>query len=240
MTIAKIIAEIARITGLSVSNADELARMESAITNAGQAAAEWRDWWWLKGSGTFDTTDSTAAYDLRTELDDTSLWAVKRVYWDDEHILSPIPYERYRDLYVLNDTGSTATMYAVTADPPMLYLYPTPSSATALYVDYVKQHAEIEDDSDDALLIVPSRFHYRVYVNGAVFLLNNGIGDPAALSDSPGFVAAMDRMAVMDPESHAEDHVEDMHPDAVGGHWPHNKRVLSDGYSTIFLDNPSL
>jgi hypothetical protein len=240
MTITEILDEIARKTGMSTSNADELAQMEYAITEAGQQAAEWYDWWWLRGSGSFDTEADTESYELQTELSDTSLWAVSRVYWDDDHVLTPITFKRYQDLTRLNDTAANSTMYVVTEDPPKLYLYPTPSSVQTLYVDYVKQHSAIEDDSLDALLIVPSRFHYRVYVNGAVFLLNNGIGDPASLKDSPGFVAAMRKMAEMDPESFAEDHTENMHADAQPGSWPHAKRVIGDSFSTIILNDPSL
>ena len=239
MTATTILDELARKMGWATTpGGKELAQMEYAITNAGRAATEWAKWWWLRAQGDFPTVAATRNYTLRTVNSNKmpSLWAVTRVYHDEDHVLTPISFTRYNDLYRLSDTSGTPTAYAVTADSPVMYLYPTPSAIDTIYVDYVKYHADIEDSSADALLIVPSQFHYRVYVDGAVFLLNNGIGDPGALRDSPGWVRTMQAMAEMDPESFALDHEEDRHPDARGGMWPNDKPVIYDGYSTIILN----
>lgn len=243
MTITQLLAEIAHKTDLSTDDGeDDLASIEYAITQAGQAACEWTDWWWLRGQGDFDTEASTRSYALRTvnEASMSTLWAVTRLYHDDDHALTPITFSRYNDLYRLNDTSGTPTMYAVTGDPPTLYLYPTPNAANTVYVDYVKYQADVEDDSDDGLLIVPSPFHYRVYVNGAIYLLNNGVGDPGALKDSPNFVRAMEAMGKVNPELYAEGHTINRHRDARGGLWPQDQRVIYDGYSTLFINDPSL
>ena len=245
MTIAKILAEIARKTGMSTTAGTEnLAQIEHAITNAGQAACDWegRDWWWLHATGSFDTVDDTAGYALRTvnEAAMSTLWGVTRVYWDDDCPLRERTYREYRDRSILADTDAASTFYAITAEPPTMYLWPTPNSATTIYVDYVRYHADIEDDSAASLLIVPAKFHYPVYVDGAVFLLSNGIADPAQLTQSPGFVETMRRMAVTDPTNQDPDAAENRHPDSVGGTWPHNKRVVMDDWGSHIIGDPSL
>jgi len=245
MTVTTILDEIARKMGdgwVTTPASGTLAQMEYAVTNAGRAACMWegRDWWWLHATGSFPTADTTASYALRTVNTNNmaSLWAVTRAYWGDDQPIAPISYEKYRDLSLLSSTSGNATVYAVAAEPPVMYLYPTPSSVETVYVDYVKFHADIEDDSAAGLLLIPAQFHYPVYVDGAVFLLQNGLGDPAQLAQSPAFCKTMERMAIVDPTNYDGDNPENKHPDATGGTWPNNKRVWFDGVRTLIMDNP--
>ena len=244
MDVTDIIDEVCELVGLSSSNAKQCNRIERAITNAGAAACQWegRDWWFLRAEGAFSTVSGTPYYALRT-VDTTnlaSLWGVQQAYWDDDWPISPISYDHYDDMVKINSTGGASTHYALTADPPKMYLWPVPNSATTVNVRGIDFHHDINFSSVSTLLLVPSEFHYPVYVNGAVFALNNAIGDPADFSQSPSFVATMNRLATVDPTNYDPNNPVNMHPDSVSGTWPHDKRVWSDGYETLIMNDPEL
>ncbi len=71
MTIAEVEAAVGRAQGWASTDTDwstNLAKIDQAITAAGQAIATWNavPWWWLETVGAFATVDGQAEYTLRT------------------------------------------------------------------------------------------------------------------------------------------------------------------------------
>jgi len=243
-TIAQLEAIIADKVKLDVSDSDELSRIDEAITAAGQAACLWegRKWWWLYGTSNFDTVADTASYALHTVNTNAmaSLWSVERLYMEDDWPLVPMSWKNYRDSAALNSQTGKSNRYVIVGGSPTAYLWPTPDDAYTVYVDYIKRHCNIiNGTSSDSDLIVPDVFHLSVYVDGAVWLLRNGVADPVGLRNSSAFVDAMRRMAEAAPGGYEDLSAVNRHPDAQPGTWPHNQHVIEIGDGTIVVGDPS-
>jgi hypothetical protein len=204
LLIADVEAAVAAALTFSVSDATQLAMIDQAITVAGQAAAMFKPWWWLKATATFPTVASTKGYALRTVNTNamTDLFAVEGI-WHNAIVsrLVQIPMWKYNEL---NDTDTASTTgqpgyYAIGADMTA-YLWPTPDAVYTMNVSYIKRHSKITNaGSTDGALIVPAEFHWGVYVIGATWLLKNNSIDPMALSQSPHWVETIRQMESADP-----------------------------------------
>lgn len=222
-----------------------MTKIDQAITAAGQAACMWegRDWWWLHDTGNFDTVDGTASYALRTvnSNDMEDLWAVEAVFYDDDHRLTPMTWDEYRETKVIEYAAAAEgipTQYAVTGEAPSIYPWPVPGAAYTLYVNYIKRHSKITNaGSTDADLIVPAEFQYQVYVDGAAWLLRHETIDPADLAGSPHFKSAMERMAKAAPQHYDLEDQTGNFRDAKGGDWPQDRRVITDSDGMVLFQN---
>jgi hypothetical protein len=242
-TIAQLEAIIADRVKLDTSDSDELSRIDEAITVAGQAACAWegRDWWFLHATSNFDTVDGTASYALRTVNSSvmTDLWAIERVYIETDWPLKFIEWDQYRNNVALNSTEGKPMEYTVHGEGLTMYPWEIPDDAYTIYVDYIKRHSRIINaTSADNTLLIPDIFHYSVYVDGAVWVLRNGVGDPLGLRNSPGFVDTMRRLAESDPKGYNESSDENNHAGVVTGWFPHNKPVFQMGDNVMIFNNP--
>ena len=240
-TLSQLESMIAARVKLDTTVAAELSLIDEAITAAGMAACTWegRKWWWLRGRSSFDTVADTASYNLHTVNTNamTSLWSVERVYMDDDWKLTPIPIEQYDDLITLQSATGKPLRYMIDGNPPTMYLWETPDDEYTIYIKYIKRHSNITSAaSADTDLLVPDQFHQPVYVDGAIWLLRNGVGDPGGLRNAPFWVDAMQRMAEAAPSRHEDLSRINKHADVQPGTWPHDKHVFHDDESTIILD----
>lgn len=245
-TITQLETIVAAKVDMNTADSDDLARIDEAISAAGQAACAWdgRLWWWLRGENTFDTVADTASYNLHTVNSNAmaSLWAVERMYMDDDWLLTPMPWNQREDLARLSATTGKPHRYVLDGWPPTLTLWETPDDVYTIYVKYTKRHTNIVNGtSADTDLLVPDIFHQAVYVDGAVWLLRNGVDDPLGLRNSPAFVDAMQRLAASDPKGYDSRSTENNHA-GVGqaGTWPHNTKVFTDGEYTSIVGTPRI
>jgi len=241
-TIAQLEAIIADKVKLDVTDSDQLARIDEAITAVGQAACLWegRKWWWMYGTSSFPTVADTASYALRTVNGGAmaALWSVERVYIGTDWPISPMSWSQYRDSIVLNEASSKPSRCVIIGDPPTMYLWETPDDEYTIYVDYIKRHPKIENGDSDSGLLIPDIFHLQLYVDGAVWYLRNGVGDPLGFRNCPAFVDAMRNMAEAEPERHLDLSSVNMHADVQPGSWPHNRHVIEMGDGTFIIGNP--
>ncbi len=205
LTLADAESEIATAIGLSTAVAADLARIDAAITAAGQAASLWegRDWWWLCGSSTFPTVASTGTYDLRTVNSSAmaDLVTVESAWLADDYALTRGTLDDYTEWITVMDTGTgQPTHYALYGDMTMA-MWPKPDAAYTVTVNYRKRHGKITNaGSTDAALIVPAEWHWPVYVQGGIWLIKHQNVDPMSLEQCPSFVSAMKSMAAMEPD----------------------------------------
>jgi len=199
-----------------------------AITTAGWAAETWRgeNWWWLYGRDSFSTTDGTASYALRTEIDDT-VWSVISAYYDEEWPLNPMDYKKYDEWYTIvqPDQGEgKPERYAIIGEPPYMWFSPVPDATYTVNVLFKKRHSKITASTSDGLLLVPSEFQDGVYFTGALWLLRHDITETGSLERCDGFVEAMDRMYQNQPV--LSDRDPGAHFTAETGQYPHNQPIL--------------
>lgn len=245
MLVSEVEAAVAAATGLKVATTTELTLIDEAITSAGLAASRWdgKDWWWLRGTGSFPTVADQVSYVLRTvnSNDMASLWAVQAVYYDDDWPLGVLAWDVYQQWYRLNRPTANTTkplQYAVTGEAPSMYLRPIPDAAYTLYVDYTKRHSKITSTGSlDTALIVPGEFHMGVYVAGAIWLLQHNTSDPLRLRDCPLFAEAMGQMTGADPATLDSERELDKFPDTQGS-VPPDKRIHRTAGGTTLLVNP--
>lgn len=232
-TVAELLTRLTAARGLASSSTAQDTESYQAITAAGRAAATWRGspWWWQEAVGSFSTVVSTSTYALRSinNSDMSNLWSVQRAYWDDDWPLANI---NYRDMQmrrrILQPTGSNSDSfeYAISRNPPTLYLNPPPNtSSTTIFVDYISRHPQIDVSAFNSDLIVPAEFQDGVYLAGAMWFMRNDVGPAPNLEDCPGFVEAMRRMAASDPTQY-DDRPENRFSDASVGSLPNNRIVL--------------
>ncbi len=198
-SVSAILSEVVRSTGLADSGATQT-RMYAAITSAGIAACDYRDWWFLRASDTFDTVDGTASYDL-TSVGGGSMSDIKsiqQVWWDTDSTnrirLKLLDYEQYLLISNQETTDSTTRTYTPIGLNTIL-LHPGPNVAKEVTVHYTKRHPKIVA-SADADLLIPLDYHYPIYVEGATWLLQHETTDPAALKNSPAFQSALQDIAM--------------------------------------------
>jgi len=241
-TIAEFLTKIELARGIAAgsSTAVQTTQAYQALTAAGQAAASWdgTDWWWLHDTGEFSGVVGTGKYALRivNGSDMSDLHSIEAVYFDDDRLLHNITILEWRAWNrIINptDTNAEPTSYAVSDEPPNIYLAPTPSTTDSIYVDYIKHHPKISSSSADSKLIIPFEFQTGIYFSGAMYLLREDIGTSPSLKDCPGFIEAIERMYAADPTGY-DQRPENQFPDARTGYLPHNQRVIgySDGYLT--------
>jgi len=181
-----------------------------AITEAGQTAATWRGipWWWLHTTGSFPTVDGTASYALRTvnEASMSSLYAIERVFFDDENDILPMSWQEYQHWYTterVSGATGTPTHYVVNGEPPLIHFMPVPDAASTINVAYVMKHRTIVG-TDTTGLIVPDEFQGGIYVSGASWILRNRNTDLEALTKCEPFVEAIYRMIDAQPENYTQ------------------------------------
>lgn len=220
MTVAEVESAVAAILGWSTSDATSLARIDTAITLAGQEAATWRGagWWWSKGSNTFSTVASTASYNLRTvntaAMQD--LYAPTSVYAGTHWKLQQLSKDRYDQLLRHEATSATGepTAYALAGNLDM-YLWLTPGAVYTIHVNYIKRHSKITSaGSTDGALIVPEEFRRGVYVDGAVAMIKADQLDQSFLANDAAFQNVMRRMVAAAPEGYDAENYADRFPDA--------------------------
>ena len=223
-----------------------LAKIDQAITAAALACATWdgTDWWWLHSSGSFPTVADTPSYVLRTvnTANMPALWAVDRIYYDDERELSQISWLQYQNWYrLLRPSANTASPleWAVTGEPPTLYLSPTPDDAYTIYVDYTLRHSKItKAGSSTAALIVPAEYQWGIYVGGAEWLIRHETFEPMSLHDCPQFMEAIGRMKASNPIMRGANRDLDKFSDSVGT-IPWDQSVyVTDGGSVLLTNKP--
>jgi len=221
----------AGVADYATCSADQATRIDDAITAVGMAVETWdgTDWWWLRDTGSFPTVDGTVSYALRTvnTNDMANLWAVQRVYYDDDWALKSLVWSDYQDWYRLirpNAAEQKPLGYTVTGEPPYLWLYPLPDTEYTLYVDYTKRHSKISAGAPTGGLIVPAEFQHGIYIDGAAWWLRHELEDAASLRDCPRFMEAINRMRAARPIRYGED-PNDLFPDAQSGTFPNDRRV---------------
>ncbi len=173
------------------------------------------------------------------------LWSVERAYYDDDWSIRQVTWGEFlsRMRLLASTAPSKPYLFALSGEPPLIWLWPVPDSNYDIHLDFIKRHSKIEggaSGADDAALIVPPEFHWDVYVNGAAWLLKHKTADPQPLRSCPAFVAAMARMAAADPAHYAEENSADMFPDARRGRYPNDRRVYIDGQWVLVENPPSL
>lgn len=207
-TVAELELLVEQATGLNMDDAEELKRIDQAITAAGHAAATWNGhgWWWTQASlATFDTEDGVSAYNLRTVNSNAmqDIHAIQQIIFEDDYKLGKFhdKIEYDNNVTMFTNTGKP-TRYAIWGDLSIGLADKIPGDTYTLTVSYLKHHSEITGaGSSDAALIVPSDFQWGVYVAGATWLLRRDTLKPASLKECPAFVEAMERMAAADPSA---------------------------------------
>jgi len=113
MTLAEAEARVAAMLAWSVSDADQLARIDESITLAGQAACLWqgRRWWWLQAKAHFNTiaaaTISTIARVSNVVTVTTS--AVHGILADMEVKISGVTATGYDGMFLVASVPTTKT-----------------------------------------------------------------------------------------------------------------------------------
>lgn len=240
MTVAEILAQVTRLSGLSDS-ADLLATKYAAITSAGVAACDYRNWWFLESIATFDTVADQNNYVLTGSgaltPESGSFAGIKAptaVWYDTDSTGSRRPlqalgfkaYQAVSNLETQAGTTRTYTMYGGSADTTM-YLHPTPNAVKEITVYYNARHPKIVAAAD-ADLLIPGDYHWEVYVNGASWLLQHETTDPAALRGSPAFQETMRQMAANSMDEQDDTSNENYFYGGVGNIYPH---ALREGLS---------
>lgn len=210
LTVAAVEARVASYLNLSTADATTLARIDEAITVAGQEAVLWqnRPWSWARKRSSFDTVAATKSYALRTvnAAAMTDILAPVWLWWGTSHRLVPITKDEYDDNDVTTTSTGTSYWYALSGDAAC-YLWPTPSAVATVSVAYVQRHSKVEGGaagSDDTVLIVPAEFHRRIYVEGAVWLLRHETLDAKSLYDCPAYVQGCRDMAAVEQTGYDE------------------------------------
>ena len=162
-------------------------------------------------------------------------WAPEKVYYTDDWALQPITWRRWRlNARLLETTGAAKPYaYAVNGEEPYIYVWPAPSAAYDIFMDFIKRHSLLTggmSGSEDEALIVPAEFQEGIYVHGAAWLLRHDTTDEESLRDCPGFMEAIGRMRDAAPHQY-DQNPHDLYPDVVGG-LPHDRRIIhtSDGF----------
>ena len=221
----------AGVADYATCSADQASRIDDAMTAVGMAVETWdgTDWWWLRDTGSFPTVDTVASYALRTvnTNDMANLWAVQQVCYEDDWPLTPMTWAQYDEWYRLirpNASTGKPLGYAVTGEPPYLWLYPIPDDAYTLYVRYTKRHSKISAGAPTGGLIVPAEFQHGIYIEGSLWWLRHELEDAASLRDCPRFMEAINGMRAGRPDNYGDDQ-SNMFPDAQAGAWPNDRRV---------------
>ena len=200
--------------------------------------------YWNEGDNASDITAGTVciiSYPLRaintagqttTTLIAEDLWAVERVYYDDDRPLQQITYRQWRSQARTNPGHglTTPTQFCIVGEEPQLFLWPPPSDGSVIHIDYIKRHSKIVSATSlDTALLVPAEFRWGIYVAGSQWLMQHETMDPSALSGCPQFVDTMRRMAASDPTKYGGDPA-DNYP-GVSGEYPSDKTVLIEDTS---------
>lgn len=248
-TVAELLTKITDVLEWDKTDSPTATKVYQAITECGMAASTWKGstWWWqYDGTGNFPMVASTPNYVLRTvnTNDMADLLRVTRAYFDDDWVLTPISWARYRELQAvpMSDTNSRPTMYTVIGGSPEIYLLPNPNTTETINVDYIKLHGKISAGTD-VDLIVPAPYQEGVYVDGPLFRLRRDIGDIASLDSSPGFVEAMTRMAQSHSMAFDDDPETKFNPPMGSrhGNLPHDTHYTVFGNGDVSISNqPSL
>lgn len=169
-------------------------------------------------------------------------WAVERMYFEDDWILSPISAQEMGAKMRLLETtaASKPFLYCITGEEPQVFLWPAPSAAYDLHADLIKRHSKIiggSSGASDACLIIPAEFQWGLYVQGASWLIAHEITEPAALTECPHFLEAINRMKAAQIEFYDNAHSSNMFRDAQGGKYPHDRPVMIDG-DQVLIANP--
>lgn len=191
---------VASATGLDTTNDTTI--IYQAITEAGHMASIWnrRGWWWSRGYNNFPTVSTTKSYALRTvnTAAMTEMYAPLAMWYSTNRrltLIDKVQYDEWNSL--LSSTGSPE-WYALEGDLTA-HIWPTPDAAYTIYVSYIERHSKIT--ASTGLLTVPEEFHYGVYVNGAIDLLQGDhLGDPWYLRHSKRFRDCMAVMAAADAQ----------------------------------------
>jgi len=173
-------------------------------------------------------------YPLRTvnSSDMSDLFAVTRVYFDDDRRMVQATYDeiRHEDAVGLALTENEPVKWCVTTDSrgPVLHLSPTPDAADttdAIHIDYIKFHNKIAA-SQDSYLIVPPEYQEGIYVDGPLWLLRRDVGDIESLKQCPGFMEAIGRMYQSRSAVYGDDPLDKFDEVDGGGILPNNRRSI--------------
>lgn len=241
-TIAQLLTLLANATDKDSTALADYTRIYQALTEAGRAVStiDGTVWWWLRATGDFETTASTASYTLRTinSAAMADLYAIERIYYDDDWVLAPMTYRDYQAWYRVDrpTAGTTQpTAYMLTGDGPICWMKDIPDDTYTIYVDYVKRHLAVNGSAADSVLIVPGEYQHGVYYSGALWLLRHDIADTASLRECGPFMEAIERMHAASPISYDDDPT-DNHRDSRPGYLPHDRKVVplpDGGYLTM-------
>lgn len=133
------------------------------------------DWSWMRSSASFTTVASTSTYTLGTGAGTVGVLAAAHGAWarntgriyltatgtDDEQTLKYIPYDLWRDAYLIGSLRSTNTRPSVVSISPAkgLSLPPTLAGYTVT-MDYFTAPVELALDADTPLM--PASFHLAI------------------------------------------------------------------------------
>ncbi len=173
-------------------------------------------------------------YPLRTvnSSDMSDLFAVTRVYFDDNRAMIQAEYEeiRFEDSVSMALTQNEPWKWATTTDSrgPVLHLSPTPNvsdTTDVINVDYIRFHNKVAA-STDSFLIVPPEYQEGIYVDGPLWLLRRDVGDIASLKKCEGFMEAIDRMVASRLSVYGDDPADKFDEPDGKGIWPNNRTVI--------------
>jgi len=162
------------------------------------------------GSDVVETADATGkvvtfGFPLRTVNSNAmqDLYAIQAAWFSTTTRMESVPWNSYIEWHTTQ--ASTATgdpwKYAVNGDPPSMYFWSLPTTASTITLRYLKRHSKITSaSSSDAALIVPAEWHYPIYVDGAIYVIRNRKFQPQALYQNPVFVSALENMWTSRPE----------------------------------------
>ncbi len=198
-SVEKIVNRIARSVGVDPgANALGSERIYDAIQESIELICGFRDWSFMRTSGSFTTVANTTDYDLRDDL--PSLIRPMAFLDTNKKPLQFISYAIYLKSYA-NDSDSTA------ANPKIYYpvggytygLFPKPSGEATVYVYYHKQHGDVTVEG--ASLELPSYLHPAVAQIAKRLYLADANTNTIALLNDPAIIMYIQQAAARDEEN---------------------------------------